>query len=302
MAYPNADWPTSKDSAADRVDAVDIVYADEFNYLHNIFERIEDWLGLTGEIVGGGVAGSGPGGWVSPKADGSVAHTLAARSTFTSGKLVSITDDYGGADTEKARVDHDGKIWTAAGIDLSSGVLNPPIGGTLPVAGMVQGDLFYKTGVNEGLYNYSSSGWALAGGGIGAGSYKELSVNFTYSQLGTPIEEVSGIGTFDGGLVGPGACYFTVSLNTVFTAAGQADIKLWELGPRGGPYIAPRLVATLSTTIDGGPQDIEQLLGIEAAPVGNEIHDSARTYEVTVVQSSTVGDSVYIGSCGLEVR
>lgn len=164
MPYPNSEWPTSKDSVINRVDNVSVAWADDFNYLQNLHKQVQDWIGLTGELLGDGVTGAGPGGAVSPIASGGDAFKLAARNDFSSGKLLTVGDDYDSSYSEKFRIDYDGKIWTGAGIDLSGGVLNPPSGSALPSSGMIVGDLFYKTGSGEGLYAYSSTGWALTGG------------------------------------------------------------------------------------------------------------------------------------------
>lgn len=140
------------------------------------------------------------------------------------------------------------------------------------------------------------------GAGGGAGSYKELTVNYSYTQLVAPVEEVMGLGVLDGSLVGASSAYFSAIIDQTLTVAGSVDVKLWELGPKAGPPIAPRLVATISSAVTGGPQSLEQALGVNVAPGANQIHDSARIYQVTVEQNSQLNDTVYVGSAGLEVR
>jgi hypothetical protein len=301
MGFPTTDWPTSLDPVQDRTDGVDIMLANDFDYQDNQTRQIQKWLGITGELIGAGVANAGPGGLVSPKADGSEAFRLAARNAFTSGTLLTLGDDYGVAYQEKFRVNFAGLVWSAGGGDFSSGVLDIPQGGSLPGAGTV-GRLFYKTGADEGLYNYGSGGWSLSGGGIGAGSYLEMGVNHTHIQPATPTDEVIGQGVFDGSYVLPGTCYFRIMLTPLLTVAGNTTVRLYDVGAKGTPA-TPRLVSTLQTTTTGGPQVLEQALTVVAAAPGtNEILDTSRMYEIVIIQSSTAGDWVYTGSTGLEVR
>lgn len=156
---------------------------------------------------------------------------------------------------------------------------------------MVDGDSFTELGASQG------------GGGGGAGSYLEIGVGFTYNQVAGSPENTVGQGVFDGSLASAGNVYFKGILTPSFSSAGTASLYLYDMGPKAGPPGTPRLVATLSTTTDGGPQVEEQALTIvSSGPSTNEILDSARMYEATVDQSSTVGDTVYVGSVGLEVR
>ena len=75
------------------------------------------------------------------------------------------------------------------------------------------------------------------------------------------------------------------------------------MGPAAGPPGVPRLVTELTATAQGGPREVNQALAVVAAAPGtNDILDSARMYEVVVIQdSSTIGDSAYL-SGGLDVR
>jgi hypothetical protein len=289
-------------SSLARIDNVHTVYADDFNYQDVQIRKIQDWLGISGQFIGDtATATEGPGGVVSPIASGGIAFTVAARDPFSAGKLFSVGDDNDSSYVEKFNIDSDGKLWAPGGADLSGGELNPPSGGTLPTSGMSIGDIFYKTGTSEGLYTYSSTGWGMSGGGIGAGSYLEMGVNHQYSQPVTPVDEVMGQGIFDGSLAGPGTVYFRASLTNVLSVAGTTSIKLFELGPRAGPPGTPRLVTTMASSTNGGPQVLDQVLTISASPASNQIHDSSRMYEVTITQTSASGDSAYTGTVGLEI-
>jgi hypothetical protein len=119
MAYPNTDWPTSVDAARVVVDQ-DTIYPGDFNFQDGQIRAIQGWLGVDGDLIGeGGTSTQGPGGLASPIADGGTAVTLAAKADFTSGKLLSIGDNYDTAYSEKASVDFEGKA-VFAGIQLGA--------------------------------------------------------------------------------------------------------------------------------------------------------------------------------------
>jgi hypothetical protein len=46
MPYPNTDFPSAIDAAVNRVDAVDIVWADDFNYPDEQVRTVQDYLGI----------------------------------------------------------------------------------------------------------------------------------------------------------------------------------------------------------------------------------------------------------------
>jgi hypothetical protein len=61
------------------------------------------------------------------------------------------------------------------------------------------------------------------------------------------------------------------------------------------------LVSTL-TASSAGLQYLTQVLTVVSSGAsGDEILDSSRMYEATIEQTSTAGDTVYIGSTGIEV-
>jgi hypothetical protein len=119
MAYPNTDWPTSVDAARVVVDQ-DTIYPGDFNFQDGQIRAIQGWLGVDGDLIGeGGTSTQGPGGLASPIADGGTAVTLAAKADYTSGKLLSIGDNYDAAYSEKASVDFEGKA-VFAGVQLGA--------------------------------------------------------------------------------------------------------------------------------------------------------------------------------------
>jgi len=165
MPFPTTDWPTSYDPIEDRTDAVDIVAADDFDYQDNQVRQLQSWLGTTGKLIGEDVAGAGPSGLASPEADGGIAHTLAARNAFTTGKLLSAGDAFDAVYVEKLFLSAAGRLWAKDGVDINdSEFLRIPVGGTLPVT-FDSGRLFYKTGASEGLKVADGAAWGDVGGG-----------------------------------------------------------------------------------------------------------------------------------------
>jgi hypothetical protein len=119
MAFPTTDWPTSVDTPKVVVDG-DWIYATHFTYQDGQNRAVQTWLGEDGDLIGeGATSAQGPGGLASPVADGGTAVTLAAKADFTSGKLLSIGDNYDTAYSEKASVDFEGKA-VFAGIQLGA--------------------------------------------------------------------------------------------------------------------------------------------------------------------------------------
>ena len=136
--------------------------------------------------------------------------------------------------------------------------------------------------------------------GASAGSYIHLGP-YSYTQALVPVEEVIGDFTFDGDLVGSMTVYFRCVMRPTFSMAGWAEVRLYDLGPAGGPFGVPRLVATLQR-VAGGIMDVEQALTVvSVGPVTNQIWDTKRVYEAVVIQSSAPGDTVYVGGASLEV-
>ncbi|MHC4575761.1 MAG: hypothetical protein ACYS76_16855 [Planctomycetota bacterium] len=119
MAFPTTDWPTSVDTPKVVADG-ETIYATHYTYQDGQIRAIQTWLGEDGDLIGeGATSAQGPGGLASPIADGGTAVTLAAKADFTSGKLLSIGDNYAAAYSEKASVDFEGKA-VFAGIQLGA--------------------------------------------------------------------------------------------------------------------------------------------------------------------------------------
>lgn len=128
MAYPGGtDWPTSVDSdIPDKLDG-DVVEPEDFNYPDSQIITIQAWLGEDEDLIGNdGTSAHGPGGLVSPIADGGVAVKLAAKEDYTSGKLLSVGDDNDATYSEKFAIDYSGKI-ASDGLDVTAdGALADP--------------------------------------------------------------------------------------------------------------------------------------------------------------------------------
>jgi len=146
-------------------------------------------------------------------------------------------------------------------------------------------------------------GASMGGGGAGTGTvFADGASDYSYVQAASPIEEVVGQLTFDGAVVTSGLkAVFRATLRVTLVAAGTSYVRLYDLGPPGAP-IPPRLVTSLSTTSDGQQYLETDLTVVSAAPASGEILDVARMYEIVVEQSATTGDSVYLGSAGINVE
>lgn len=301
MPFPNTDYPTALDAAQSRVDLTNIVYDDDFNYEDEQIRKIQEYMGISSELIGQRIAGKGPGGMVSPIASGAAARAikLAARNAFGAGYLLSVGDNYDAAYTEKMWLNYLGLLWTLGGIDASAKLIIPHA--ALPPAGTA-GRLHWDTG-SPGLY-YDDGGVWNPVGATGAGSYPDWASGYSYVQAPVPVEEVIGQGVFDGSLVtGALVAYFRAIVDTVFAGApGPSQVKLYDMGPKAGPPAVPVLITTLSTIVAGGPQALEQALAIGPVPAPNTIANSARMYEITAIQTSAAGDSMYVGSAGMDVR
>jgi len=137
-------------------------------------------------------------------------------------------------------------------------------------------------------------------GASGAGSYISFGP-YSYTPGLTPVEETIGQFAFDGGLVGMKSPFFRGVMTPTFISAGFADLRLYDLGPSGGPFGVPRLVATLQRIVSG-LMDLEQgLTVVSSSPVTNQIWNVKRVYELRVIQSYFGGNSVYVGGVSLEV-
>ena len=162
---------------------------------------------------------------------------------------------------------------------------------------IVDSTTYQCTNATPGAAVWTSMG---GGGGGGAGTYISFGP-YSYTQAPVPVEEVVGQFAFDGSLVGTATVNFAGIMTPVFTMAGWARLRLYDMGPSGGPFGVPRLVSTLQR-VAGGLMDVLQALTVVAvAPGADQILDTKRVYEAVVIQSSAPGDTVYVGSVGLEV-
>ena len=305
MSYPtDSDFPGAIDTIEDRTDNVDIVWASDFDFQDKQIRRLQSYLGESGKMIGENIAGHGLDGAVSAVADGGIAFRLAARNTFTSGSLLSIEDDFDGTPQQKMRLNFAGRLWTAAGADFSdSDFLHLPISATLP-SGMVAGDagrLLFKTGLGVGTYVWNGTSWVPQG--IVWEGYMDAASDYQYTQAASPIEEVIGQFVFNGIVVAVGMkAVIRAIMTPLLSAAGTSSLKLYEMGPAAGPPTSPRLVSSLITSSSGLEYLSQDLTVVSSGPLSNEILDTARMYELTLIQSSQSGDTIYLGSAGINVE
>lgn len=305
MGYPtDSDFPGALDTIEDRTDNVDIVWASDFDFQDKQIRRLQSFLGETGKMIGENIAGVGIAGAVSPIASGGIAFRLAARNAFTGGSLLSIEDDFDGTPQQKMRLNFAGQLWTAAGADFSnSDFLHLPVSATLPggLAPADAGRLLFKTGSGVGTYVWNGTSWVPQGGAWEG--YMDAASDYQYTQAATPVEEVVGQFVFNGGVAAAGTkAVIRAIMTAVFTIAGTASMKLYDLGPAAGPPTAPRLVSTLSTSTAGLQYLETDLTVVTSSPVGDEILNTPRIYELTLTQSSQAGDTIYLGSAGINVE
>lgn len=302
MAFPNTTYPTTLDSSESRTDYLDTVYDDDFNYHDDQIMAIQTYMGVSGTMIGAGVAGKGPSGMISPKPSGDNAFTLAARAAFSAGYLFLLQDDYDVAAVTKFSVDCDGFVWSAEGFDASSGALVIPEAATLPAAGTT-GRIMWDSD-DERLYYDDSSDWIAVDKTPIAG-YLEVVTNYSYTQLAVPVEEEMTMFVFDASDVIEDDGHlvrFQALCNPTFGAAGSATVKLYDFGPSAGPPIAETLIATLTWTASGIDYESQGLTIHDTTPSTNQIVRASRLYRVTVYQSSQVADDVYVGSTGIRVE
>lgn len=304
MPFPgSSDYPVSVDTAygsgSARVDNTHVVYDDDFNFPDIQIRQIQTYLGVSEQLIGQGVAGRGPGGLVSPLYDGGGVKgiVLALRRPFTVGDILSIGDDYDAVYTEKLRLGPSGILWTLGGGDFGSGeFLRIPHGNSLPVT-FEEGRLFRKDDTDE-VYHADGSAWNLVGGTGGFES--DFIDSYKYTQAVLPIEETLGSAMVDGSRASSGATFW-VMMDPTFASSGTVDVKLYDVGPKAGPAGAPVLICTLQASA-GGLAYHEQALTAGGSPGANQIQNTERMYEATVIQNGSTGDNVFVGCGGIAVR
>jgi hypothetical protein len=298
--FPNTAWPGDIDAIQNRTDAVDIVYDDDFDYQDEQSRTIEAWLGsvTTGQIIGdNGNAADGPSGLASPITDGggNAAIILAAKTAFAADDILSVGDNHTAAYVEKMSLNPTGLLWTLGGVDAGAMLIIPD--SALPAFGTA-GRLHWDP-ATPGLKFDDGAAWLDVG--ATAGSYLEFSNNHTETQSGAPVESTVGQGVLDGGLVsGSLTPYFRCVVTPTMTP-GTVSVRLYDLGPKAGPPVAPTLITTL-TASSNGLQVLEQSLAIAGAPGGNTIQNTARMYEVTIEVNALSTEFAFLGIAGIEVR
>lgn len=142
--------------------------------------------------------------------------------------------------------------------------------------------------------------WSGGGGGGTNLTEYDFASGYAYSQQAVPVEETMGGGRLDGSQI-QATAYFRATWEPQFGAAGNAYVRLYDLGPAAGPPVAPTLITTLTTAASGLRYN-QQALAVGGAPGANQIMNTPRMYEVTVEQSSLAGDTVDVRSAGISDR
>jgi hypothetical protein len=299
MAFPSTVYPNALDGVEVRADGINIVYDDDFMYHDRQILQLETYIGISGALIGAGVAGRGPGGLVSPVASGGTALKLAARNTFAAGTLLSVGDADDTAYTEKFRVDWGGVAWAYGGFDASQ-LLVIPHGVT--VAAGTAGRLRWNDDT-PGLEYDDGVAWNPVGASAG-GAALDLVTMFSYTEAPSPVPETIGDGFFDGAMVGGGMdAYFRSTVDPDLTLPGDLYVMLYDMGPKAGPLDPiPRLVSTLTISANGLQVAEVPLTVVSALPTTDEVLDVPRLYEITVSSAATAGDSALIMSTGFDVR
>lgn len=134
----------------------------------------------------------------------------------------------------------------------------------------------------------------------GAGSFLDIGGAYAYVEAATPIDEVVAQKSFDGSDAVAGSLVLKAVV-TPSLSTGSCSVMLYDMGPVGTPSAA-RLVSTLTTSTNGGPQVLEQALTVvDTSPGTNEILSADHVYELRVTSAAAQGDSVYIGGASIEV-
>jgi len=177
MPFPNTSYPVALDATEDRTDYVDVVYADDFDYHDKQIRKVQEYLGITSELIGQRIAGTGPGGMVSPVASGGAARAfrLAARNAFSAGYLLSVGDAWDTYYTEKLQLSYEGQLWTLNGIDASAKLKIPR--SALPPAGEV-GRLHWDPAGSSLQYDDGAAWNSVGGGGLTAEDWALLDMSF----------------------------------------------------------------------------------------------------------------------------
>lgn len=252
MPFPDTDYPVALDATEDRIDYVDVVYADDFNYHDGQIRKVQEYLGITSELIGQRIAGTGPGGMVSPVASGAAARAfrLAARNAFSAGYLLSVGDAWDTSYTEKLQLSYAGLLWTLAGIDASAKLKIPR--SALPPAGE-EGRLHWDPAGPSLKYD-DGAVWNDVGGGGGASEEQIFSIAMLMGQEPPIVPDSTDldkqtyrivVGNAAAGDTAEGCDYLDIGdgaqLQAALTAAGssQSDVFVrsgtYNLGLTGSP-------------------------------------------------------------------
>jgi len=258
MVYPNTDWPVSVDNVVTRTDLVNTVWADDFNYPDEQIRTIQSWLGEDGDLIGDdGTVTHGPGGMVSPVADGGVAFKLAARAAYTSGKLLSVGDDEDVLYVEKFAIESTGLLSVAGVVNYEALVTaDDDIPNKKYVDDAILGEDFWDRTGTVIHPNTAGDTLAIGAGVIGAVGYGFDGFGDTGMWLKSTTPDVlawSNDGTESATLDATGFA-LQINLQQFFSQAGAVGAPGYSFVGFGdtGSFLSSTGPDVISWTCDGG--------------------------------------------------
>jgi len=135
-------------------------------------------------------------------------------------------------------------------------------------------------------------------------SYLDMANNTTITQLVAPVETQVGRQMFDGTKVVSGQ-------TPVFRAAWDASVtpgapvsyvRLYDIGPKGGPIEPDVLVTEFSSSIGDFRYNSQNLTVSSDGPTTNTIKNAARIYSLRVYQTGGTGDTLTIDGAGISAE
>jgi len=197
----------------------------------------------------------------------------------------------------KNRPGQQNKVWPPATTDWGTAAAEPLLRA---------GDMYFNT--SSGLYRQCSSAtfpatWTNV-------STPPPATNFQLAGSTNEVDSLIDIEQVIGGFVFNGASYSVITHRIVARfspgTAGNARVRLYDMGPVAGPAIVPVLRSTLSIAFaDAGVMvRREATLTVSGAPGvnANQIFNTARIYEIrTILDAAGPGDALLVHWAGIEV-
>jgi hypothetical protein len=138
-----------------------------------------------------------------------------------------------------------------------------------------------------------ASGTFITGTGGGGGGPSDLTMGTNEFVSTLSSEQLVGGGVFDGSSVSGSSVTFRFIGNNNTSFNGSIELRLYDLGPKGGPLQAGDLRSTATILQAGGPFTTDVSLSIVSSLSNqDEILDSARIYEIRMFLNSSGGDGL----------